>query len=372
MKKNIFLFSLFLMLGLAANAANEKSNLNNLNNKISVIQQSITQTQQQRTEYSKELKQIEVTSGKIQSTLQKTQTQLNQQYQQLNDLQKNTQKLVRTLDQQQKQLDQQVRSAYLLSRQPYLKLLLSQEDPAKINRMLVYYHYLSQQQIKNIQNLQITLGQLQVNQQKIQEHTEQLNSLKKQQLDTQVKLSNTKNSRQQLIHQMSQQLQNKQQKLAQLIANKKLLEQTLSRLESGPTISGQNFSSSKGKLPWPTQGKLINQFGESVYGSELKSSSILIKAPEDQPVRAVASGKIVFADWMPGYGMLIIINHGNGYMTLYGRNHNLYKKVGDTVQGGETIASVGNSGGYQEPALYFEIRYNAKPLNPSQWCTNRI
>jgi septal ring factor EnvC (AmiA/AmiB activator) len=121
-------------------------------------------------------------------------------------------------------------------------------------------------------------------------------------------------------------------------------------------------------MGWPTKGHILDYFGTKIYHSELRWSGILIKAPENQKVHAIANGKIVFANWLPGYGLLLIINHGHGYMSLYGRDHSLKKKVGDMVKKGDVIATVGKSGGYRHSALYFAIRHNAEPLSPKKWC----
>lgn len=133
-------------------------------------------------------------------------------------------------------------------------------------------------------------------------------------------------------------------------------------------FSNKNFALLRGKLPWPTKGTVLHYFNTTIAKSELKSTAELISAPDEQPVYSVAPGVVVFSKWLEGYGLLIIINHGEGYMTLYGRNHSLYKHEGDQVAAGDLIATVGQSGGYEKPALYFAIRYNAKPLDPNQWC----
>ncbi len=167
----------------------------------------------------------------------------------------------------------------------------------------MYYHYLSKDQLSAIHNLQSTLARLRQNQTSIQAQTHILQNLQKQ-------------------HQIK-------------------------------AIMKQDFAALKGKLSWPTEGSVLPYFGIPIDQSELKWDGILIRAAEDQPVYAVASDKVVFAKWFPGYGLLLIINHGHAYMTLYGRNHNLYKKPGDMVQKGDLVATVGQSGGYEKPSALF-------------------
>ena len=120
-------------------------------------------------------------------------------------------------------------------------------------------------------------------------------------------------------------------------------------------------------LPWPTIGKTVTHFGARVEQSDLKWSGILVRAPEGRDVTSIFPGTVVFADWLKGFGQLVIIDHGQGYMSLYGRNRNLYKQLGESVEAGERIAQVGQSGGFSESGLYFEIRHNGRPLDPERW-----
>ena len=128
------------------------------------------------------------------------------------------------------------------------------------------------------------------------------------------------------------------------------------------------FYKKRGHLIWPTTGRIKHHFGTQIGQSELKWNGVLIEASQGQTVHAVAPGKVIFAKWLQGYGLLLIIDHGNGYMTLYGRNQSLLKKVGDWVKTNTTIATAGQTGGFSQSALYFSLRHNAKPLNPEKWC----
>ena len=164
-------------------------------------------------------------------------------------------------------------------------------------------------------------------------------------------------------------IKTRQQRLAILEKNKIHLESTLKSLSQKSNAWTDDYAVLKrGKLPWPAKGRILSSFGRSISSSELKSTGVLIQAPMGRKVRAVMPGKVIFSRWMRGYGLLIIVDNGHGYMTLYGRNESLYKKRGDVIKRGEIISAVGNSGGYQKSALYFAIRHNAKPVNPSKWC----
>ena len=346
--------------------------LNQLNHKIDNIKAFLSLERTKRSKYQSELRKTEIASGNLLVTLKKTHKNLKKQQASLQALARQTTVYQSQLINQRARLTQQIRAAYVLGRQPYLKLIINQSDAERMSRMLTYYRYISSDQTLAIHQLQATLAQLQNNQRQIQEQTQVLKQLDNKQQQERNKLERVRHNRKILIHRLNNQIHTKNHRLATLLANKRLLEQTISHLGQNTSISAamqQNFNKLRGKLPWPTKGKILTYFGTKIFQSEIRWGGVLIKAPEDQPVRAIAAGKVVFAKWLPGYGLLLIISHGHGYMTLYGRNHYLYKKPGDIVQRGTLIATVGNSGGYEQSALYFAIRHNAKPLNPVNWCS---
>lgn len=131
------------------------------------------------------------------------------------------------------------------------------------------------------------------------------------------------------------------------------------------------FLTLRGRLQWPSRGKLTTRYGSARKVGKLKWQGVNIKAPEGTEVHAISHGRVAFSDWLRGFGLLTIIDHGDGYMSLYGGNQSLFKEVGDWVEAGEVIAGVGNSGGRKNSALYFEIRHNGKPTNPLKWCRNK-
>lgn len=366
----IFIVILLMIISQSLFATNH-SQLNQLNQKIASIKVLLSFERTKRSRYQSELRRTEIISGNVLLKLKETHKSLEKQQAFLKQLSKKATVYQSKLVNQRARLMQQIRAAYVLGRQSYLKLILNQSNAEQINQILMYYRYISRDQILVIQQLQMILRQLQNNQQQIQAQAQVLKQLESKQRKEHYKLKHVQRNRKILIRKINSQIHTKNQRLAQLLANKELLERTISRLEqktSIPKAMRQDFSKLKGKLPWPTKGKILPYFGAKIYQSQIRWGGILIKAHEAQPVRAVAAGKVVFAKWLPGYGLLLIISHRHGYMTLYGRNHYLYKKPGDIVQRGSLIATVGNSGGYEQPALYFAIRHNAKPLNPVKWC----
>jgi septal ring factor EnvC (AmiA/AmiB activator) len=132
-------------------------------------------------------------------------------------------------------------------------------------------------------------------------------------------------------------------------------------------MNGTPFTSLKGKMALPVKGKIANRFGTHRPESTMAWTGWFLRASANQPVKAVAAGRVVYADWLRGFGNLLIIDHGQGYMSLYGDNETLYKQVGDTLLAGETVATVGNSGGNEDSGLYFELRFEGKPFDPAKW-----
>lgn len=270
----------------------------------------------------------------------------------------------------QQALASQLHMAYILKSQNPLKLILTQQDPNQVNRNIYYYSSLNHKSLEAILQLQNNLSQINSQRHQLFLQYQNLQLLQHQQQLAENKLATMRINRTQLVSEIDHTINNQNQILKKLTADKDRLEKTLNQLKPISWPQGNsNFASLKGHLPWPTQGKVLHYFNTPIEQSEINWTGELIAAPEDQPIYSVANGIVVFAKWLEGYGLLLIINHGNGYMTLYGRNHSLYKHEGDSVKAGEMIGSVGESGGFSAPSLYFAILYNAKPLDPSQWCS---
>jgi len=177
-----------------------------------------------------------------------------------------------------------------------------------------------------------------------------------------------KKQREHTILTLNAQIKSKRSSLQVLINNQIRLEKALLKLKNPSFSQLSQFSRLAGKLSWPTRGKIIKKYGTQIASSKLIYKGVLIQAPEGQVVHAIANGNVVFARWLSGYGQLIIINHGGGYMSLYGRNQRLAVKQGERVSRGQKIAWVGNSGGFKQSALYFSLRHNRAAMNPSRWC----
>lgn len=267
---------------------------------------------------------------------------------------------------------QHIRAAYQLGQHNDLKLLLGQENPSDIQRHLKYYRYILKARQEKIGAFTETLNQIARVEPTIAAETRKIQSKKKILDQRKQKLFNVTRDRKQTLATLSKLISEKDQEYAALAKDRSRLEEVMQRvttltenlnLASHPSA----ISTLKGKLPWPTTGKLAARYGSARVGNKLRWQGILIQANAGSPVQAVHHGRVVFSDYLRGQGMLLIVDHGEGMMSLYAHNQTLYKSVGDWVTAGDVIASVGSSGGQAKSQLYFEIRRNGQPTNPASW-----
>lgn len=364
----------FISIPLCIFATDTPKNLSQIQTQIQNLKQDLTAQQSSREQLLQTLQQTETSLGQLNAAHKKTTTELHKQQTILSSLQRQQLQYQKSLAQQQQRIAQQIHAAYLLGQQNYLKMLLNQQDPTQVNRNLTYYRYFIRERLDLINQLNATLQLLATNQQEITQHTENLTSLLAEQQQQILQIKTSQQQRREVLLQLDTAITSKNQQLTILQANKQALESVVQKLQSQPTIPNVHwadygsFSHAQGKLNWPTKGKIISRFNSPIDNSELKANGVVITAKQGQNVYAVAPGKVIFSQWLAGYGLLLIIDHGHNFMTLYGRNASLNKAVGDNVAAGELLATVGNSGGYSQPSLYFEIRQQGKPLNPEKWC----
>jgi septal ring factor EnvC (AmiA/AmiB activator) len=380
MRSKLFLFGLLAFcVTFAALASSNKnqiqSNLNELQNQISNLQGGLKSDHSHRAQVLGELKTIQTQRDQIAQSLKKTQQSLKTQKEKLLFLIQQRQNYQQQLSAQTQLFGQQLRIAYQTQDINYLKILLSQDGISQISREVTYYRYLTQARLNQLQHMQETMENLAQTEQAIEDQEAQLaelNANHQKELLTQEK---NQQQQQSVLSHLNESIDSKQQRLATLLANKQALENLLTRLQtqshSHHFFKSNALPSSGGSMPWPTFGQLQERFGDAIEG-QLRATGVVITAPEGQPVKAIANGQVVFSDSMPGYGELIIVDHGNGFMSLYGRNKKLYKTVGDLVHTGDTIASVGKTGGYAQSGLYFALRRQGKPLDPALWCSTRV
>lgn len=267
----------------------------------------------------------------------------------------------------------QVRSDYLLGRQPYLKLLLNQQQPQKLARTVAYYNYLHRARLARIEQLNHEVVKLRQVEQAISATGAELANDHQEKLAEKQRLEDYRQQRLNIVASLNAELNQKDSRLKRLLEDEQrvtaLVQQLQSELVLEP-VAKRPFPELRGQLNWPVRGTIKERFGSDRNIGQLKWQGVMIASQAGAEVRAVSHGRVAFAEWFRGFGLLMILDHGGGYMTLYGYNESLFKEHGDWVEANEVIARVGPGSGISESGLYFEIRHNGKPINPTRWCKN--
>lgn len=321
-----------------------------------------------------ELRDTERRIGEVTRNLMRIDEELAAGTDHLREAREQRSRLTAALADQQRRVAEQVRAAYAMGREPQLKILLNQQDPASAGRMMAYFGYLSRSGARQLTDLADTLERVRQLEAQVAEEGGRLQALRTRRAEEMDRLEKGRKERATLIGRLNAEISDRNRQLDQMKGDERELESVIKALYEAladiPAEPGNRkpFGSQRGRLLWPTQGKLATNFGSPRSGGKLTWQGVLIRGKEGQPVRAVSHGRVAFADWLRGYGLVIVVDHDEGFMTLYGHNQSLYKEAGDWVEAGETIAALGNSGGRDEPVLYFEIRRNGQPTDPIQWC----
>jgi septal ring factor EnvC (AmiA/AmiB activator) len=356
--------------------------LEQLRQQIKTLRTELNSDRERKQDLQSLLRSTETRIGKVAALLRGLKRQLRKQKRELNKLNKSRKKLRANLQVQRVNLARQIRAAYAIGQQEYIKILLNQQDPAAVSRTMTYYDYFHGARLERIQSLDARLADLQAVENKIERKTSKLEQNRLEQSREKSQLEKNRGQRAEVLASLNQQMQAKGERLSLMLGNQRRLQRLLNRLADDelediePDLIPEQgerkaFARLRGKLGWPSRGRLTNRYGSSRKVGKLKWQGVMIKAPEGTDVSAISHGRVAFSDWLRGFGLLTIIDHGDGYMSLYGGNQSLYKEVGDWVEAGEVIASVGNSGGNKNTALYFEIRHKGKPTNPLKWCRNK-
>ncbi len=352
----------------------KKQELENLRQRMGELRRKIEKKQEEKNSATKFLKDIEVRIGERAYVLKKINRHLRKQKRELKKLKKQQRKTQSKLVSQRNILSEQIRSSYMIGRQEYLKLLLNQENPAAIGRTLTYYDYFHKARSHHIDEAVVTIKKLEGLTAQVKTKTEELKNSRKQQQVEKQKLEDDFIDRSIVIKNMEKEIARQGSRMKTFVANEQLLQELLKEIRNiMPSMlteidKRETFAKRRGRLKWPVKGKVKRLFGKSRQAANLKWNGVLIPGNEGKDVKAISHGRVAYADWLRGYGMLVIIDHGDGYMTLYGYNQALYKETGDWVEEGDVIATVGRSGGQLKSALYFEVRVKGKPSDPTKWC----
>ncbi|NOQ81971.1 MAG: peptidoglycan DD-metalloendopeptidase family protein [Methylophaga sp.] len=276
-------------------------------------------------------------------------------------------------------LNQQIRTSFIHGQPSFLKVLLNQHNPAKLSRSTTYFHYFHQARQQQLTNINKQLSNLTTDQLKLFTAQKQQQQLYVQQQQRQQSLRTHTQQRQATLKLLEAKITDQDSRLSLLHEQEKSLHSLLNSLNkpvsstATKTVPNQpSFAKRAGSLSWPLKGKILARYGSSRNVGKLTWQGILISAPTGNDIVAAAPGKIVFADWLRGFGLLVIIDHGDQYMTLYGNNETLLRKVGDRVTTGDLIAQSGDKGMRQHAGLYFEIRHKGSPTNPLKWLSKKV
>ncbi len=358
----------------APSSANEqRSRLEALRERISGLRTQMQSKSGEKSQLSALLEDAEQRIGGLARRLRQLDARLARQREALSALERQRQAQTDALEAQRQALGRQVRAAYVMGRQERLKILLNQQDPATVGRVMVYYDYLSRARAQKMQAIRGQLERLADTEREIQQEERQLAQLADEQGRELAALRRSQQQRRDVLAQLNRELKDQSRQLSRLESDERDLKTLISGLEEAladiPVRHPQDerFDGLRGRLPWPASGRIVSRFGAPKLGN-LLWDGVMISAPEGREVRAVHHGRVAFADWLRGFGLLLIVDHGDGYMTLYGHNQSLFKEVGDWVEVNEPVALVGSSGGRERAGVYFGIRYQGRAVDPAKWC----
>ncbi len=371
--------------------SDNQQNLRALRERIQALQKDLAEKEITKNKASEALLEAERNIRSMQQKLAKIKESDQQAQNALIQIEEQLNRIKKSIEIEQHQLDKLIYHQYLVSHQSinYLKLIINQKDPHQLMRDIHYYEQIARDRNNTIDQLKIHQSQVRVLAAESQQKKQAINLLQTEFAMQQKSLEQEKNKQQVLLSQISGQitqqqreinkLQGDEKRLTELVQelNKLLLEKKnkeakdslINRKLPDASITGTPFSALKGKLNLPVRGKLMNRFGGQRSGKHVTWKGLFIRSDSGNEVKAISDGQVVFADWLRGFGNLIILDHSHGFMSLYGNNETLFKQVGTHIRGGDTIATVGNSDGDSDSGLYFELRHKGKPIDPMTWIT---
>jgi septal ring factor EnvC (AmiA/AmiB activator) len=374
-----FLGLAFILQAAAAGAfgeeADQRKELARIQERIETARKSREDLQSRRGELDRELADIERNYGRLARTAAELEAEARASGQRLAQLERRRGSLSAAAKDQQRALAGQSRSAYAAGREDWLKLLLNQEDPSRLTRVLAYYSYLNHARSQLLQEMEQALAAARQVEDELLAESERLKGTRQRLAEERALLNQARQERRKLLAGLDRQLQDKDAELHRLREDEQRLQELLTSLQLSGSEGHPSGSASatppvspdpETAAACPVAGRLVERFGSPKANG--RWDGILIAAAEGTQVRAVAAGHIAYSDWLRGYGLLIIVDHGNGVMSLYAFNQSLFKAVGEPVAAGEVIATVGDSGGRAEPGLYFGIREQGRAVDPLPWC----
>ncbi|PVY75879.1 septal ring factor EnvC (AmiA/AmiB activator) [Tamilnaduibacter salinus] len=343
-----------------------------LKEKIADIDDWLNDARQDRSELEEALATAERRISDLKRERRDLRRRIREQQDRLETLEAKERRLSRELDNRREQLAAQLRAAWMTGDAPALKVLLNESDPQKLARLMTYHQHISQHTLGQIDDFNRTLEQLETTRRQARRAKASLRDSERELARQQTHLQNAQDKRQRTLALLESDIEEKRSRREQLVADRERLEELLRDVQeavanlSAPTDAAP-FKSRRNELPWPVDGRVISHYGESLHEGRLRQNGLAIETRREANVSAVHYGRVVFSNWLRGFGLMTIIDHGDGFMSLYGNNSSLLKSPGDWVRAGETIAIAGNGDADDTPRVYFEIRQGGRPVDPESW-----
>jgi septal ring factor EnvC (AmiA/AmiB activator) len=364
----------------AAGAGQTKEDLARIRNRIRTLEKQTREDQSRRQALDRQLREAETGAARIRRELAATRRELAEAQRRMAELNRQLDETRATLEREREALAGQVRLAHLTGGREQVRTFFNGQDPADIDRRITWLGYLARSRGELLAAIRESLEALQVSLAAITEQKATLLALESRRQAQLAELEGSRKERAAVMARLDAQVKGKNRQLAAARTQAKSLERVLRDLERAAARARQKAKPPPGKPApaapagrplgkgrWPVNGQLLADFGQPRAGGQMRWDGVLIAAPAGTEVRTVRAGQVVYADWLPGLGLLLVVDHGAGYLSLYGHNQDLARKVGDRVSAGDLVARVGDTGGQSRPALYYEVRRNGRPVNPRQW-----
>ncbi|WP_375278018.1 murein hydrolase activator EnvC family protein [Alteromonas australica] len=371
--KTLCIIALALISGQVFGQDNEQEKLAELQAELRARQQVLDNSKASAKELTDVLKASELDIAKVAKKLTQTNDNLRQLQAEQQSLQQEQSSLKAAIRQQQSLLSSQLKSAFMAGHYDYAKMMFYQEDAKTFERVITYYQYLAKARQSEITKFKDNVARLETVTASLAEKAASLLALLDEQKNQRAVLLTRQNDRKKTLAKLNQTIASESERIAALQEDEKALREAIEaariaaqRAAEAAQISLDGLAKLKGKLSAPVEGRVRKLFGNRRQG-QVRWKGIIIDGEEGDAVKSIASGKVLYADWLRGFGLVAIVDHGEGYMSVYGHNQALLKQAGDDVRRGENLALVGRSGGQASPNLYFEIRHKGKALNPTAW-----
>ena len=388
-----FLFSLLVIPVWPAFAGsdNRQDELEDLRSRIQSLQKEVERASEDRSEAADALKKSERRISDMNRGLRDLELKQRDLSRSLKQLAEDAQTTQADITEQQARLAELLRQRYIHGDNDGIKLMLNGQNPSEAARNMEYYGYIGRARNQLIREYQANLARMQDLEAAARQKQASIEQVKQDRVAQKKSLESEKAARQDVLYRLSKQIRKQRGEINTLVQDEKRLSQLIQRLAklaatrkatkpvakpkpgekvervADSSLAGLDFARLKGKLALPVAGEILHRFGQSRPGGGPAWKGLFIGATQGQEVRAVGSGKVAFADWLRGFGNLLIVDHGDGFLSLYSNNESLYKQPGDPVRAGDVVASVGATGGQDETGLYFELRHQGKPFDPMAW-----